>query len=147
MLAFVDLFAGATGKGCYQQELFAPGQGCYPFLQLVQHHFQLCCFSSVAPYVSTLQTNWRREKLKWNPTRHMRLSPELSLKQKFTLNHVQLMKLLPMFTIKLNAINFVIFVWLSGLYTVVSLNWVVVQLSMISTCMFLSINFQLIVSG
>ena len=31
MLASVDIFAGATGKGCYQQELFAPGQGCYPF--------------------------------------------------------------------------------------------------------------------
>ena len=77
-------------------------------------------FSFVASYASTLQTNWRREKLRWNPTGHMRLSPELNLKQKFTLNHVQLMKLLPMLTIKLNAINFVIFV--CGLYTVVSLN-------------------------
>ena len=52
----------------------------------------------------------------------MRLSPELSLKHKFTLSHVQLMELLPMLTIKLNvlfnAVNLVTSLWLSGLYTV-----------------------------
>ena len=55
----------------------------------------------------------------------MRLSPELSLKHKFTLNHVQLMKLLSRLTIKLNvlfnAVNLVTSLadlQLSGLYTV-----------------------------
>jgi len=81
ILGFVILFAEASDQGCYQQDL------------------SRYSISFVASYVSTLQKEQRTKKLRWNPTRHTRLSPELSLKQKFTLNHVQLMKLLPMLTI------------------------------------------------
>ena len=62
----------------------------------------------------------------------MRLSPELSLQHNFTLSHVQLMKLLPMLTIKLNvvfnAVNVVTSLWLSGLYTAPS-NTVLIRFS------------------
>ena len=57
-------------------------------------------FSFFASYVSTLKLTYRRVKLRWNPTRHMRLTPELNLQHTFTLNHVQF-KL----DVLLNAVN------------------------------------------